>query len=274
MGGGIAADDIGELSLVNSTVADNLAPTGGGISIGIDPMDEAETVSLRHVTVAGNSAPIGANVVTFEGTLDVGASVIALPLGGGTDCSGAPVTLVSEGRSFFSDASCNAVATDTVSIADLQLGPLADNGGVTPTRLPAVTSPIGGLVPVAECEPATDQRGVARPQGANCEPGAVEIAEAAAPIMGTAKSDVLFGTTGNETIRGLGGNDILWGLRGNDILEGGEGNDVLVGGPGNDILRGGPGIDVLIGSPGTDVYDGGPGRDLCWLPGRLLPRDC
>lgn len=274
MGGGIAADDIGELSLTNSTVSDNVAPTGGGISIGIDPMDEAETVVLRHATVAGNSAPVGANVVTFEGSLDVGKSVIAQPLGGGANCSGAPVTLVSQGRSFFSDASCNAIGTDTVSAANPQLGPLANNGGLTPTRLPAGTSPIGGLVPAGECLLTTDQRDVARPQGVNCEPGAVEIAEAAAAIVGTSRSDVLFGTPGNDTIRGLGGNDVLWGLKGDDVLDGGDGHDVLIGGPGNDVLHGGPGIDVLIGSPGTDIYDGGPGLDLCWFPGRLFPRDC
>jgi Ca2+-binding RTX toxin-like protein len=273
LGGGVAADDIGLLTLQNSTVAGNAAPSGGGISVGIDPMDDPETVRLRNVTVAGNTAPIGSNVATLEGTLDVGASVLVEPLGGGTNCAGFPVTLISQGRSFFSDGSCNAIGTDTVSAADPQLGVLGDNGGPTPTRLPAITSPMVGLVPVAECALDVDQRGIARPQGANCEPGSVEVTEAA-PIDGTPGPDVLIGTRGNDTIRGFGGNDKLLGLAGNDVLEGGEGNDVLIGGPGDDVLRGGPGRDVLIGSSGHDVLDGGPGLDLCSIPGRGSPRDC
>jgi predicted outer membrane repeat protein len=273
LGGGVAADDIAELTLENSTVTDNIAPSGGGISVGIDPMDDPETVVVRHTTVAGNSAPIGANIATFEGTLDIGASVVVQPLGGGANCSGAPVTLESQGRSFFSDASCDGIATDTVSAADPQLGPLGDNGGPTPTRLPAVTSPIGGLVPATECVLPTDQRGITRPQGTNCEPGSVEIAEVAA-IMGTPGPDILVGTSGNDTIQGLGGSDLLLGLAGDDLLEGGNGNDVLIGGTGNDVLRGGAGRDVLVGLPGNDILDGGPGRDLCWFPGQLFPRDC
>jgi hypothetical protein len=273
LGGGVAADDIGLLTLRNSTIVGNSAPAGGGISVGIDPMDDPETVSLRYATVAGNIAPVGSNIATFEGTLDVGASVLVEPLGGGTNCAGFPVSFVSQGRSFFSDASCGAVGTDTVSASDPQLGPLGDNGGPTPTRLPAVSSPLVGLVPVAECAVPFDQRGVARPQGANCEPGAVEVAEPI-PISGTQGADLLIGTPGDDLIRGFGGNDRLLGLAGNDVLEGGDGDDVLIGGPGDDVLRGGAGRDVLIGSSGEDVLDGGPGIDRCFLPGPGPPRDC
>jgi Ca2+-binding RTX toxin-like protein len=100
-----------------------------------------------------------------------------------------------------------------------------------------------------------DQRGVARPQGANCEPGAVEVAEPI-PISGTQGADLLIGTPGNDLIRGFGGNDRLLGLAGNDVLEGGAGRD------------------VLIGSSGNDVFDGGPGVVRCYLPGPGPPRDC
>jgi hypothetical protein len=185
------------------------------------------------------------------------------------------VNFVSQGRSFFSDASCNAIGNDTVSADDPQLGPLADNGGSTPTHLPAATSPIGGLVPAAECGVADDQRGVARPQGVDCEPGSVEIVEAGpVPIMGTGRADILVGGPGDDLIQGLGGSDLLFGRGGDDVLEGGPGADLLIGGLGDDLLRGGPGVDVLIGQPGNDVLDGGPGRDLCWFPGLLIPVDC
>jgi predicted outer membrane repeat protein len=274
-GGGVAADDLDQLILENDTISDNVASSGGGVSIGIDPMDDPETVTMRHTTVVQNSAAVGANVLSFEGTFDVGASLIAQPLGGGANCMGFPVNLVSQGRSFFSDGSCNPVGTDLVSAADPQLASLANNGGPTPNHLPAATSPIGGLVPAAECLPNTDQRGVARPQGANCEPGSIEITESGGgPIQGSSASDLLVGTGAGDLIQGLGGNDVLVGLGGPDTLEGGDGNDTLLGGPGDDLLLGGAGIDVLIGGPGDDQLVGGPGRDLCWFPGRILPRDC
>ncbi len=50
---------------------------------------------------------------------------------------------------------------------------LADNGGPTLTLMPGTGSPAidaGGT-----CSAATDQRGIARPQGAACDVGAVEV---------------------------------------------------------------------------------------------------
>jgi hypothetical protein len=108
------------------------------------------------------------------------ASVIATPLGGGTDCDidvGAATT--SQGDSFSSDASCGfgAGPGDIVSGGDPGVGALANNGGPTPTMLPQAGSP---LIDQADCAAApeavpTDQRGVARPQGGACDIGAVEV---------------------------------------------------------------------------------------------------
>ena len=59
------------------------------------------------------------------------------------------------------------------------LGALADNGGTTPTLLPQATSP---AIDAADCVGISpDQRGVARPQGARCDIGAVEVLAAVAP---------------------------------------------------------------------------------------------
>jgi len=272
-GGGIFVDRPDALDLVNTTVTDNSAARGGGLHLGIDPMDNGGVVTLDHATIAGNSAPLGANVAIDVGDLHFGRSVIALPSGGGVNCDSSDTNLFPIGRSFLSDASCTAAATDSVSAVDPLLGPLGDNGGPTPTRLPSPFSPLGGLVPVAECSAAADQRNVARPQGANCEPGAVEVAESMA-VEGTAGNDVLVGTARDDVIKGFAGNDVLLGLGGGDLIAGGQGGDLLVGGPGNDLLFGGPGIDVLIGGPGTDGLVGGAGIDLCFLPGRWLPQDC
>lgn len=200
----------------------------------------------------------------------------------------------SGGFSWGSDASCSLGASDVEDPGgDPELGPLADNGGLTLIRLPGETSPLVDLVPVGGCVADDDQRMIDRLQGVACEPGSVEIEGGTANMIeGTRGSDWLVGTAEADEIRGLAGTDLLFGRagddlllggRGNDILLGGRGDDHLVGGRGNDTLRGGPGDDVLEGGPGRDVLiadspgdvlDGGPGRDLCFDPGAVFPRLC
>jgi Right handed beta helix region/RTX calcium-binding nonapeptide repeat (4 copies) len=272
-GGGALTIDIEEglppVVVENSTISGNTAATaGGGIRAGL-----GGDITLRHATLVENQAPAGANLSmsVVVGGLDVTAAIIALPLGGGANCAitgGAPT---SGGFSFVSDTSCSLGGDDTVSAADPQLAALALNGGPTPNRLPAAASPVGGLVPAAMCSVPADQRGVARPEGTNCEPGSVEVEEAGGgggpePIMGTNGKDVLFGTPGDDVIMGLGGKDLIFGLGGNDVIIGGDGNDTIFGGPGDDTLEGNRGRDILVGGPGDDDLDGGPGVDACWDP--------
>jgi len=261
-GGGVAAVT-GEVRVHNSTFSGNAADVSGG---GVHTSTGG--VFLRHATVVGNSAPTGANVTTGA-DLDAFGSVVAGATGGGGDCA-VTGTTVSAGSNVGGDASCGfgGGPGDRPDVGDPQLGPLADNGGPTPTRLPSATSPAAGAVPAAACTVfAEDQRGVARPTGAACEAGAVEIDdEPTGPVCtktGTPGSDILVGGHGDDVLCGLGGADILIGGPGDDRLVGGAGADLLVGGPGDDVLEGGAGKDLLLGGPGTDHLDGGPGLDLC-----------
>ncbi len=263
-GGGVFADVVGPVVLENVTAVGNAAARGGAVAVA------AGGTTLDHVTASSNTAPTGAHIWQGAGTTALTRSALVSP--SSASCSSAAATT---GWSFLADASCGSSGTDVVSAADPQLGPLTDNGGLTPTLLPAPTSPLGGRVPLASCLTVTDQRGTARPQGAACDAGAVEFAEApmVAPIMGTSGGDVLIGTSGDDTILALAGHDIVFGRGGADRIEGGPGRDVLVGGAGADHLLGGPGRDVLIAGPG-DVADGGPGIDLCFMPGAYFPVDC
>ena len=64
-----------------------------------------------------------------------------------------------------------------VTTADPLLGPLAENGGPTRTRLPAAGSPLVNVIPTSDtalCS-GTDQRGISRPQGPACDIGSVEV---------------------------------------------------------------------------------------------------
>jgi hypothetical protein len=87
------------------------------------------------------------------------------------NCNGA---LDSLGYNLTDDDSCGFSATGDLIVADAMLGPLADNGGPTETHdlLPGSPAIDAGSL---DCPPpATDQRGVARPQGAACDIGSVE----------------------------------------------------------------------------------------------------
>jgi CSLREA domain-containing protein len=271
-GGGIYATT-GEVRADNSTFSGNSAAvTGGGI------YTSTGDVFLRHATLAGNSAPTGANLGTGE-DLDSFASIVAAGAGGGTDCAIAGTTL-STGYNVGGDTSCLFVAGpgNQTNVGDPQLGTLAPNGGPTQTRLPAATSPAAGAVPAAACTVLTvDQRGVTRPQGVDCEAGAVEIAEPVAEVCtktGTAGPDVLIGTHHDDVLCGLGGGDVLIGGAGKDHLIGGDGADLLLGGAGVDELDGDAGRDLLIGGAGVDDLDGGAGVDLCVAGDSGPPKVC
>lgn len=181
-GGGVRVSfpDGSAVTVENSTVVANLATTsGGGFFVG-----PTELLSLDHVTVTGNRSPGAANIAS-NGPTAIGRSVVALPLEG-LNCGPVdppapimPVNLNSDGFNWFDDASCQPVVADVVAPGvDPQLGELADNGGPSVTRLPDPTSPVGGIVPAGQCTAATDQRGVGRPSGLGCEAGSVEITEA------------------------------------------------------------------------------------------------
>jgi hypothetical protein len=250
-GGGIYAVT-GEVRVDNSTVTGNSATNAGG---GVGTL--AHDIYLRHATVSGNTAGgAGRNVATSAGLHTFG-SIVA----GGTGASDCSIGLAtsSTGYNLDGDGTCALAGPgDHSNIGSPQLGALGSNGGPTQTMLPLAASPANGAVPAAACTVlTTDQRGITRPQGANCEAGSVEMAEVPpAPTCtksGTAGSDLLIGTPGADVLCGLGGDDLILGLGGNDLLLGGNGKDILIGGTGHNTLDGGPGQDLCLGVGDTKI---------------------
>jgi LPXTG-motif cell wall-anchored protein len=145
-------------------------------------------VHLQHATIAENTAPVGANIASGA-DLHAFGSIVAAGAGAGDDCEVTGST-TSTGYNLGGDASCGfAAAGDTNNVGDPGLGPLQDNGGPTLTRAPLAGSAALGQVPVGACTVLTiDQRGIARPQGANCESGAVEVALDGDGLAGTGTS--------------------------------------------------------------------------------------
>lgn len=171
-GGGIFNN--GTLTLVNTTISGNrVSPFGGagGGSGGGIYNDSGRPLSLVNVTLVGNSSTdAGGGIFNFDtGTVSLKNTIVANSPSGG-NCAG---SITSAGNNLDSGASCGLKqAGDRGNLAPL-LGPLANNGGPTPTHALLAGSPAINAGDNAGC-PATDQRGVARPQEQICDIGAFE----------------------------------------------------------------------------------------------------
>jgi hypothetical protein len=177
-GGGIDAVG-GSITLNESTLSANAANIGGGIWA-------IAFIAPTNSTLSGNSAnQIGGGIYSLQGggivmhnsTLSANTAGTS---GGGIYRNGPPDIGV-----FNSILAGNNGGDINVFLSfpagsfvggDPELGALADNGGPTQTMLPLVGSPAIDAGDDANC-PATDQRGVSRPQGAHCDTGAVEGSE-------------------------------------------------------------------------------------------------
>lgn len=155
VGGGAHAE--GTLNAINTTIAGNQAAQGGG-GVYLAP---AATLQLDHATLASNGTGGAGGGIGGTGTGAIDRSIIA----GNSAASGADIDA---GVAW--SGSANLVGGEPVD-----LGPLQDNGGPTPTMLPGAASAAIDAIATAACMQAADQRGVARPHGAGCDIGAVEV---------------------------------------------------------------------------------------------------
>jgi hypothetical protein len=175
VGGGMRS--LGNAQIINSTVSGNEA-TGwyGGALFVTDGI-----VHVINSTVADNISPAASLADIFVGTFTDASATLTLSntvVSGDVNCFYAPwgagtVTLTAGHNNVFTDGTCFPGASDQV-MPDAGLLPLADNGGPTLTHALLPASPAVDTADGAIC-PATDQRGVARPQGAGCDAGSYEL---------------------------------------------------------------------------------------------------
>ncbi|MGH8970314.1 MAG: choice-of-anchor Q domain-containing protein [Actinomycetes bacterium] len=269
-GGGITNAGTGVLTLINDTITGNTATFGRG------GLENLGTATLRNVTISHNAGASGAGGLFAGQSMRLNNTIVANNTPG--NC-GAPVGVAVEamdsGNNLDSGGTCGFTAAGDLSNSDPLLGPLQADG--TRPLLPGSPAIDTGDTSAANCPPI-DQRGVARPQDGDgngtvrCDIGAYEvIAPPAAPtcdgqvagIVGTAGDDEIRGTSGPDVIVGLGGHDEIRGRGGADRICGGTGRDELRGGDGNDRLFGQQGRDKLRGGDGNDLLNGGPGSDSC-----------
>ncbi len=171
-GGGIltggAVVSAASATLTNVTVSGNHANAfGGGIF-------NSGTATLTNVTVSGNgtSSPASGGGISSAGSTSVKNVLLAGNSSGGADgnCSG---TITSLGHNLDSGTTCRLAGAGDLSSTAPNLGPLQDNTGSTFTLALLAGSPAIDAGASDGC-PLTDQRGVARPQGASCDIGAYE----------------------------------------------------------------------------------------------------
>jgi hypothetical protein len=169
-------------TIVNSTIHSNSATSASNSYGGAIMTFAGTTVVIRSSTIANNvtanTASISATGGNFyaQGSVAIENSIVSGGVAGSPSWANcySPVAgaFTFSGRNIVSDATCGADSA-TRTIADPQLGALADNGGQTNSVLPASTSP--AVDAVVSCAPGTDQRGQVRPIGAACDIGSTEI---------------------------------------------------------------------------------------------------
>ena len=174
-GGGILRHD-GKMFINNSTFSANSASRGGGIRA----YDQVNSrLGIKHTTFAFNTATETSNggnaynVSWGGGALNVGYHTTVenslIYQNSPMDCQLTNGSNYSSTNTYDSDSTCA-----TLTEPNPQIGPLLYHGGGTKTHALLPGSPLIDILP--DCAGMTeDQRGVARPQGNDCDPGAYEF---------------------------------------------------------------------------------------------------
>ncbi|HMQ50994.1 MAG TPA: choice-of-anchor Q domain-containing protein [Anaerolineae bacterium] len=144
-GGGLSNSG-GTVTTSNSTFSSNSANNFGGSINNVN----GGTTTIRNGTFASNSATFGGGIYNFGGTVTLANTIVTTSPSGG-NCSG---TVTNGGHNLDSLTTCGWGSNNgSLSSTDPQLGPLANNGGLTQTHAllqgsPAVDRGNNSLLPL------------------------------------------------------------------------------------------------------------------------------
>ena len=239
---GGAIFNAGAVTLTSSTLSGNAASNGGVIYNAT-----GSTLTATNSTFSGNSASSSGGVIYNLGTFTATSSTFSanaaslfggsiynlntLHLAGNIFAAGSSVancrlsgTQTDNGYNLSSDASCTVGGVGSATNVTLNLGALADNGGLTPTHLPGTDSAAIGAIPsgttinnngvtLACNQTTTDQLGADRPidVGTACTSGAVEVVEPPCSSWTAANEDELAVCITNANTNGIGLDTITLG---------------------------------------------------------------
>ena len=194
IGGGVGRTS-GALSIIRSTIGNNTATNGGGVSNSYTGPGFGLPLAIYDTTIFGNviTGTQGGGIlnqslmqlvgVTLEGNAtgiyNIGSSELmsianTVLHSAGVNCAGDGTLPTSLGGNFSSDMSCSLTFTDDAQGPGLDplLGPLVDDGAYTSKYfIPLPNSPLVNTAYPVFCS-ALDQRGATRPDA--CDKGAVE----------------------------------------------------------------------------------------------------
>jgi hypothetical protein len=185
-GAGIALEGTtAPTTLTNVTIANN-TNAGGSEASAIDAFGSGVIVNLVNVTVSGNTSTGApqinypqAAIGVYGSTVNFSNTIVAnnTPKNCSKQADGAG-TIGDNGYNLDSANDCGFTAGspkfDLLNSNPL-LGALANNGGPTDTMALGAGSPAIDTANPACPPPATDQRGITRPQGTRCDRGAFEV---------------------------------------------------------------------------------------------------
>ena len=163
--GGGMSNNFSSPILTNVTFSGNSAAHGGGMS------NNSSSPILTNASFSTNTAVTsGGGMYNYTSSPVIRDSIF---WGNGTEFDGATTTTINDS---LIQGGCPAGATcgGLFLMSDPLLGALADNGGLTQTRALGAGSPAINAGNNTTCA-HTDQRGIARPQGAACDMGSYEL---------------------------------------------------------------------------------------------------
>jgi hypothetical protein len=218
-GGGIDNDG-STLTLINDTLSDNVRGS-------------------LETDVGGDTSV--ENTIIGSGFSDEGFDFDCVAAGKGNDAGTTTAKAITNdlGNNIDQDGVCGLNASGDQSGVNPELAPIADNGGPTPTEALLHGSPAIEAGNDAAC-PATDQRGIARPQGAHCDIGAFEAVLVGQPsaTTGAATNIAASEATLQSTIDldgEAGGFHFVWGTSAAALTK--ETPEVAAGVVSNDIAE-------------------------------------
>lgn len=207
VGGGIYSLGA-QIDIINSTMSNNSAlfSTGGGAIY----LNQGSNLTLNHATITDNTAPAGTGggITALSSQITMTHSIIA-DQATGDDCDG--IFYTSNGYNLDSDGTCNLTASTDIPNGGADLESLANNGGTTQTHAILISSDAQDAIPPADCDIATDQRGINRPQGTHCDIGAYELEVAQITISKSAEASngEVFSFTAPPAPNGVGNGGFL-----------------------------------------------------------------
>jgi len=167
-GGGLV--NYGNVSIINSTVSNN-SVTHSTSNI----MHLNNFLTITNSTINGiSSPPYTFNIYAMSAATMTIVNTIVTNDPANYNCSAYTNTVRSLGHNLDNGNTCHFSATGDLTNTNPLLGPLASNGGATPTHALLTGSPAIDAGDNTYC-PQTDQRWFSRPFGSACDIGAFEF---------------------------------------------------------------------------------------------------